>query len=459
MKIAILILFIFTISCSGDSNNENNGQTINFSTDLGSDTSKSDTLTSDVGVDSTDDMASSASCGVNTKYEGVKAVLSGGKNNPTGRGEQGAVFDPCNQRVILFGGNDQQPEQCASFGAKNYLADTWGYSLEYENWYRIETETSPSARGRFTYAFDTKRKNMIIFGGRFRAGSSGNYTMYNETWSFNVVTDEWKQISTKGSTPIARINSGMVYDEANDRFIMFGGNSSANGLSFTPLNDTWIYTPADETWEKIEAQNSPSKRLYHSMAVDTSANKVLVYSGGDENAFVGPFTDDLHALDLDTLNWEKLWTGDGSSSNPKARINSQLIEDKKRGRILLFGGHDDGFLGNDNDLWSFDTASKSFTLIERGDEYTGSGCNSFCSCPADFVSYDLETPERRSYPTFVTDLENDQIILFGGTGDCGYMDDTWFLHLETNKWEEIHEAEQGISCARTERAECTDLCF
>ena len=457
-----LIILVLLSACSSDVDTQNNGQTLVIEVDQGGteDTSGDSSTTPDVGdVSVEEDLGGSTACGENLKYEGVKAILAGGKNNPTGRGEQGAIFDPCNQRVILFGGNDQQPEQCASFGAKNYLGDTWGYSLEFKNWYRIETQTAPSARGRFVYAFDTKRKNMVIFGGRFRAGGSGNYTMYNETWSFNVVSDEWEEIKVTGDKPIARINSAMVYDEKNDRFIMFGGNSSASGLSFSPLNDTWIFTPSDNKWEKIQTANSPSRRLYHSMAIDTASNKAIVYSGGDENAFVGPFTDDLHALDLDTLSWEKLYTGNGTSANPKARINSQLIEDKEQGRLLLFGGHDDGFLGNDNDLWSFDVASKSFTLIERGDVYSGEGCSSFCTCPSTFVNYNLEVPERRSYPTFVTDLVNNQIIMFGGTGDCGYMDDTWFLHLDTNKWEEVHEAEQGISCERTDRAECTELCF
>ncbi len=460
MKFSILILTIFILGCSSDVEDKKDTEiNIDISTDVGTDSS-ADPIDTSLATDARDDMPSNTpTCGTNTKYEGIKAILAGGKNNPTGRGEQGAVFDPCNQRVILFGGNDQQPEQCASFGAKNYLGDTWGYSLEFENWYRIDTENAPSARGRFSYAFDSKRKNMIIFGGRFRTGSSGNYTMYNETWSFNVIDDEWTKVQTTGETPIARINSAMVYDEKKDRFIMFGGNSSANGLNLIPLGDTWVFTPADNKWEKIDTPNAPSKRLYHSMAIDSAANKALVYSGGDENAFLGPFNDDLHALDLDTMIWERIWVGDNSPENPKARINSQLIEDKKRGRILLFGGHDDGLLGNDNDLWSFDTNAKTFTLVDRGDEYTGAGCSSFCSCAADFVSYDLDAPERRSYPTFVSDLVNDQIILFGGTGDCGYMDDTWFLDLASNTWQEVHEAEQGISCARTERAECTDLCF
>ncbi|MEL6182216.1 MAG: hypothetical protein AAFS10_24875, partial [Myxococcota bacterium] len=55
-------------------------------------------------------------CEANTQYEAQRSVLAGGKNNPTGRGEQAGIFDPCNNRVIVFGGNDRQPEECDSFG-------------------------------------------------------------------------------------------------------------------------------------------------------------------------------------------------------------------------------------------------------------------------------------------------------------------------------------------------------
>jgi hypothetical protein len=125
---------------------------------------------------------------------------------------------------------------------------------------------------------------------------------------------------------------------------------------------------------------------------------------------------------------------------------------------VLFSGHDDTQLGNDNDLWAYDGAL-TWTLMSQGDVYTGSGCNSFCSCPDDFVDYDFASPERRQYATFVPVLGTDTVVLFGGTGDCGYMDDTWHLDLATQTWSEVHQAEQGIACERTGRDNCEELCF
>ncbi|CAN0346777.1 unnamed protein product [Laminaria digitata] len=399
-------------------------------------------------------------CAANPSFEEAKAVLMGGKNNPTGRGEQGAVFDPCHDRVVLFGGNDSQPQQCNSFGDKNYLGDTWAYSLEYENWYRVRTQDAPTARGRHTHAFDLSRKRLYIFGGRYRPPEeSGNYQMFNDLWALDVNTDTWVEIEQKGQIPSPRVNSAMIYDPTGDRLVLFGGNASANGLQIIPLDDTYQFDLKTETWSKITSPNTPPPRNYHTMTLDVEGNRAIVFSGGDENAFFGTFYADLWALDLGTLRWSKLWESSGSFAEPAGRINAGLLYDVARDRVVLFGGHDDTALGNANDLWAFSTERNSWSKLRSGDVYTGDGCNSFCSCSETFVTYDEESPERRQYPTFLPITGTDTALLFSGTGDCGYMDDTWSLDLATKSWTEIHPAEQGIACARTGRQDCEDLCY
>ena len=399
-------------------------------------------------------------CIENEAYLAQQAVLAGGKINPTGRGEQGAVYDVCNGRVILFGGNDRQPEECDSFGPKNYLGDTWAYSLEYENWYKVATTGGPTSRGRHVVAFDAKRKQMLLFGGRYRAPGADAldpYTLYADMWAFDVNTDTWREIQTQ-PRPAARTNSAMVYDEAHDRLILFGGNTSTSGASFAPLGDTWTFDLETETWSQVEG-GGPSARLFHTMAVDTTNNQVIVYSGGDEGAFLGPFFSDVWGLDLDNLTWRRLWSDTARVDTiPMPRINGQFVEDRERGRMILFGGHDDTALGNDNDMWAFDGRAGTWELLSRGDVYTGAGCGSFCQCADDFVQFDAESPERRQYHTFVT-IDEATAVLFGGTGDCGYMDDTWHLDLATAAWTEVHAAEQGIACERTGRQDCVELCF
>ena len=60
-------------------------------------------------------------CRENENLARLLPVLTGGKNHPSGRGEHASAYEHCNGRIILFGGNDFQPEECADFGPKRFF--------------------------------------------------------------------------------------------------------------------------------------------------------------------------------------------------------------------------------------------------------------------------------------------------------------------------------------------------
>lgn len=400
-------------------------------------------------------------CQLNTSFEQLKPILAGGKNNPTGRGEQASAYDPCLQRVIVFGGNDLQPQQCADFGPTGYKNDTWVYVSAYKNWIRLKTTNTPPARGRHAVAFDLSRKKMYIFGGRYREqASSGAYTMYNDLWAFNVNTDDWEKVAVTGTErPVGRANAAMVYDDLNDQLILFGGNSSSSGLSFNALNDTYIFDLKRLKWQRVQTSTSPPVAIFHSLVMDGTNKRVILYGGGGNNAFTGPFYQDMWAFDLDKQDWKKIWSASGQSQVPPARINAGLLEDRANRRVVLFAGHDDTTVGHRNDVWVFDTQALQWERKRPGDTGTGQGCARFCSCSPDFVTVDKESPERREYHTFVPVIGETQALLFGGKTDCGYIDDTWSLDLNTLVWSKINDASKGEACKRTGRANCTELCY
>jgi hypothetical protein len=403
-------------------------------------------------------------CEANDFVSENEAILKGGKNNPTGRGEQSAVLDPCNNRIILFGGNDFQPEQCADFGPKAFQGDTWVYVPEFENWYEIQADTAPPARGRQVMAYDLSRKKIFMFGGRYRAPEASGldpYQLFNDLWAFDANTDTWEELFPTGQIPGARTNSAMVYDDVNDQLVLFGGSSNPSGTAFSPLNDTYVLDLKNLEWKEVAAGgNAPPARLFHNMVMDGNNNQVLIYGGGDEQAFTGPFLDDVWALNLDDFTWSRLWQGSGFSPEaPYRRINAALVEDRKRSRIVMFGGHDDTNVGNRNDVWSFDPQNGAWNPLRPGDDGAGANCGSFCACDPDFVEVDMNSPERRQYHTFVALPDEDRVVLFGGKSDCGYLDDTWSLSLSDHGWTEVEPAQQGEACKRTGRENCEELCF
>jgi N-acetylneuraminic acid mutarotase len=464
------------VSCGGDSPAPGDVPLVpDQSGDLGVDLTASDQCSGDALVndavlqDGTGDAAGTArfqfpgevaACQENANLAAVVPILNGGKTHPTGRGEQGAAYDLCNNRIILFGGNDYQPEQCADFGPKRFQGDTWMYVPEYQNWAKIETSPAPNARGRHMMAFDHSRKKVYLFGGRFRPETSaGDYQLFNDLWSFDVNLDTWTQLYPTGAAPSARANSSMIYDDIKDRLILFGGSTSANGLNFFPQNDTYTLDLDTLVWTKVAESTAPPARLFHTLVMDQAHNSVLLYGGGDENAFFGPFYNDLWALNLETLQWQLIWQKSGFGDGPDARINPAMVEDRDGGVVLLFGGHDDTSVGHRNDVWSFDAAQGAWTSVVEGDTGAGVGCSSFCDCPPDFVDVDMASPERRQYHTWVTIPSEDRAVLFGGKGDCGYLDDTWSFSFEDLAWTEVEPAGQGESCKRSGEEGCTDLCY
>jgi len=397
------------------------------------------------------------SCQQNASYEQLLPILTGGRVHPTGRGEQSAAFDFCNRRIVLFGGNDFQPEECADFGPKRFQGDTWIYSLEHDNWARLDLDVAPRARGRHRMVFDRSRKQIYLFGGRYREqANSGLYQLFNDFWVFDVNTDTWSQRLTMGDVPSPRTNTAMVYDYVNDRVILFGGSTSLSGLEFIPQSDTYSLDLDTFVWRRIDGP-APRARLFHEMVIDSTHGQLLMFGGGGANAFIGPFYRDLWSFDLENETWTQLW--DGTGRGPDGRINASLVEDVEGERILMFAGHDDTNVGHRNDVWEYDTANQQWRGVIAGDSGAGQGCTRFCECPPDFVQVDVNSPERRQYHMFEPIPDEQRAILFGGKGDCGYLDDTWSFSFEDDEWIEIEPAGQGEACMRTGQEGCTDLCY
>ena len=396
-------------------------------------------------------------CLENDSFEALTPILNGGQTHPTGRGEHSNALDLCHGRIVLFGGNDYQPEECADFGPKRFQGDTWIYSLEHENWARLNVADGPSPRGRHRMVFDQSRKKIYLFGGRYREeANSGNYTLFNDFWAFDVNSDTWTQVATSGDVPSARINLGMLYDYVNDQVVLFGGSTAVSGLSFSPQSDTYLLDLDTMVWRRLRGE-APPARLFHEMVLDSTNNQVFMFGGGDSQAWTGPFYSDAWMLDLETETWRQVWRR--RDEGPGGRINVALVEDVTHQRLLLFGGHDDTSIGHRNDVWAFYPIEREWVELQPGDLGAGEGCSSFCSCPPAFVDVDANAPERRQYTTFQNIWNEDRAILFGGKGDCGYLDDTWSFSFTEDQWFEVDPAGQGEACMRTGQEGCTDLCY
>jgi hypothetical protein len=136
--------------------------------------------------------------------------------------------------------------------------------------------------------YDSANDVFILFGGCLCTGNSGPSA--GDTWVYRLSTNAWTNMSPAGSPP-ARQAHNMVYDSANNVTVLFGGYDVTTGKLF---NDLWVYRFATNTWTQIFPAVSPPPRWIAGMAYDPVNRLTVLYAGGTT---VGSM-DDVWALNL-----------------------------------------------------------------------------------------------------------------------------------------------------------------
>lgn len=108
------------------------------------------------------------------------------------------------------------------------LGDTWEW--DGSHWTKIEglEEPSPRAGGALSY----NGQNVALFGGMGGAGTSPA-TPFGDTWQWDGQT--WTQVQNTGLQ--GRWQDTMAFDSRRWEVVMFGGSASSS--STTALGDTW----------------------------------------------------------------------------------------------------------------------------------------------------------------------------------------------------------------------------
>jgi hypothetical protein len=195
--------------------------------------------------------------------------------------------------------------------------------------------------------------------------------------------------------------------------------------------------------------------LFHSGALDPKTGRFFVYGGGGANAFQGPFYGDLWALSPDRTAWTQVAA---MGTGPGNRIWSTLAFDPGANAVILFGGHDDGAVGNQNDTWTLAGGASTWTQIVPP-EVEKTKPAGFCAFPVDFTTVNATAPDRRSAQAAGFDGATRTLHVFGGKTDCGLIDDAWTFDAAAGTWSRDAKAGAGESCVRGDNpGQCTSLC-
>ncbi|MBI2378256.1 MAG: hypothetical protein HYV07_29920 [Deltaproteobacteria bacterium] len=372
------------------------------------------------------------------------------------RGDMAFATNPATGQTFMFFGDRAEPMMC-DFPVSDFVDDGWVFDPASGQWAEIILSgTRPLKRARSAAVWDETSQRVILFGGRFRAGTTGDYTWLNDLWAFDPTTNAWTELSAQdaGGAPSGRMNATLVADPVRNRVVVHGGGTT-DFTAFQVDTDSWAYSFTTSSWTQIgtgRPQPNPpgeSGRLFHVAAVDQTRGRMFVFGGGGQNAF-NVFVGDMWYMNLVTTEWVQVSLGAGA---PDPRIKASMIYDAPRDQLVLFGGHDNGNLGNDNDVWTFDLETLTWTRRIQGDRFNRPAFG-FCDFPADFAIIDPASPERRESHLFAPFAGG--AIMYGGRTDCGLANDTWTLDLDTMTWTQISNSFTGMTCFRSGRTDCAE---
>ena len=146
--------------------------------------------------------------------------------------------------------------------------ETWSYNANNNNYTQLHPTASPSGRGGSAVTYNTNTNKIILFGGSSNDFNSG----LKDQWNYEYNTNNWTSINGSNA-PSERFFSSMTFDSESNRAILFGGG---NSLADVPFNDTWSFNPVTNEWSQLTPtitytnQTNTSNSVISSKSVNSS---------------------------------------------------------------------------------------------------------------------------------------------------------------------------------------------
>ncbi|MEM7199454.1 MAG: kelch repeat-containing protein [Planctomycetota bacterium] len=182
----------------------------------------------------------------------------------------------------------------------------------------------------------------------------------------------------------------MVFDTARSRLVLVTGTATSCNPLPTPFVQTWEWDGLD--WSLRRVTNGPAVRFEHSVAYDMRRGRLVMFGGHDGSG----------ARFGDTWEWDGArWARQRPNNAPTPRSGAAMAYDAARGRVVLFGGRVDWSTAL-RDTWEWD-----------GDDWR--------------QIFAEVAPQRRSRHAMVYDANRQRVVLFGGArgGSQAPLGDTW----------------------------------
>ncbi len=296
--------------------------------------------------------------------------------SPAVRYHHDMVYDPVNNRVVMFGGI-----------AGAAYRDTWLYDVANDLWTQIFPTVRPSARYYLGMVYDHEDHTTVLYGG---------YPYDLHVWLLDISANTWVR-RTYVERPPQRYAFDMAYDADNRKVIMFGGYSGYK-------DDTWVYDqyryaasgtltsplitlPENAYWDRLSVEKTEVPYTFVNITIINALSSTPVAGFADLSIFHMNISA-LNEMGISRIRLRASFTGTGATTPSLNYWGLQWNRDKQ---------WNDAFIGDhkirttpdaDNDtsaLWGFDEGKGQILLdssVNGNDGLLGGGGNSEPSDPS-----------------------------------------------------------------------------
>eukprot|EP00242_Pyramimonas_sp_CCMP2087_P008899 CAMPEP_0198198874 /NCGR_PEP_ID=MMETSP1445-20131203/2239_1 /TAXON_ID=36898 /ORGANISM="Pyramimonas sp., Strain CCMP2087" /LENGTH=1186 /DNA_ID=CAMNT_0043868539 /DNA_START=206 /DNA_END=3766 /DNA_ORIENTATION=+ len=216
--------------------------------------------------------------------EWVELSVKASASTPLPRCKQGSVF--VHEKMYVIGG---------IYGGRS-LNDVQVLDLRLLQWSRctLKSGTAPAISGHKCVEYEG---DILIVGGNVRGADEMDLT----TYTFDLKAMTIATFPVRGTPPYKRV--GHSVNVVGDNLYLFGGEPLTSGSP--SANDLFVLDLKTHVWSTPRTTRSvPSARSGHCTTV--WKNELFVFGGANSDArSTGQALNDLHALDLNTMEWRK----------------------------------------------------------------------------------------------------------------------------------------------------------
>lgn len=289
---------------------------------------------------------------------------------------------------------------------------------------------------RRSMAAATYDGKIYFFGGVGARGTESILDVSNDLWCFDPKMLSWIEIVNTEATPWPSPRRCMGFASMEQGIYLWGGSGleteESRGLTYTFLNDLWLFRPQRASWELLEASDDHKESPLNSSQAGrpeprytpvwhVRQNKGVLFSGYTEDRLGKRKMNDLWIWEGAPGRWRKVEGRDLSSGYdvsfrwPGLRYGTMSVSDDQA--LYICGGFSNE--GDHNDVWHWNLGEEKWE----------------CLSP-DISAKDA--PPARYYGACA--LHNDGIWIFGGRSRRYpklNFSDTWRFDISARRWELI----------------------